>query len=429
MIKLMPCLLCCCLLVTTHQLHSQTPTQTDADSYTRYELLAPGSHAFRIIYDISATTPGALFYYNTLRQGSEHKVDAVIDLYSGDSLRWEIVDGSHARSNGHPQANAQTEYLKVYLPRPVPKDGEIRLRIDKTYTDSLSYFQEGDRIFYSRSLSIPRNAVVLPVGYELTACNYPSQVEQEADGRLKVSFMHAGPASVPYRLEAKPLPPGAQRSPATNRQPPWEPFTQKPEGRDKSHARLDYRLQERAFQDREIVYFLQQPETHDFRLYHDYTESRPGVDKYINVVRAGSRASNPSAYILDTGEKLRVETLRGQAITQKKIDIGEPVTDATEVVVIWFDPVKPGHSTRLRIWETYTDPLRYLRYGNELVWDRSFGRNRNTVILPPGWYLTLNAIPAVIDQTPEGQIRLHYVNDRPDNIDVLIKGLQRKGEE
>ena len=62
------------------------------------------------------------------------------------------------------------------------------------------------------------------------------------------------------------------------------------------------RLIERARQDREIVYFLQQPETNSFDLYHDYTESRPGVDRYLNIVRAGSRASNPSALILDTGD-------------------------------------------------------------------------------------------------------------------------------
>ena len=38
------------------------------------------------------------------------------------------------------------------------------------------------------------------------------------------------------------------------------------------------RLSERARQDREIVYFLNPPETHSFDLYHDYTEAREGVD-------------------------------------------------------------------------------------------------------------------------------------------------------
>ena len=37
----------------------QQRPQTQADDYTRYELLAPGSQAFRISYDVTATTPGA----------------------------------------------------------------------------------------------------------------------------------------------------------------------------------------------------------------------------------------------------------------------------------------------------------------------------------------------------------------------------------
>ncbi|HWW92694.1 MAG TPA: hypothetical protein VN375_04955, partial [Vicinamibacteria bacterium] len=60
------------------------------------------------------------------------------------------------------------------------------------------------------------------------------------------------------------------------------------------------RLQERAHQDRDIVYFLRDPESHAFDLYHDYTEAREGTDRYVNVVRKGSTVSNPAARILDT---------------------------------------------------------------------------------------------------------------------------------
>jgi len=74
------------------------------------------------------------------------------------------------------------------------------------------------------------------------------------------------------------------------------------------------RLAERAHQDRTIVYFLRDPATHAFDLYHDYTETKVGQDRYVNVVRKGSRASNPSARDLDTGESLRVETLRAEEI-------------------------------------------------------------------------------------------------------------------
>jgi hypothetical protein len=190
-------------------------------------------------------------------------------------------------------------------------------------------------------------------------------------------------------------------------------------------AALGQRLTERAAQTREIVYFLQQPETHSFDLYHDYTESRPGMDRYLNVVRAGSRASNPSAVILDTGEQLRVETLRGEAINNAKLDIGEPVLPETEVVVIRYPPVQPGQTVRLRISETYTDPARYRLEGDELIWDRAFGRPHNAVVLPAGWYLTHSAVPATVSLTEDGRVRLDFVNPRLDEIQVLIVARRR----
>jgi hypothetical protein len=192
-----------------------------------------------------------------------------------------------------------------------------------------------------------------------------------------------------------------------------------------AQERSDNRLTERAHQDRDIVYFLQQPDTHSFDLYHDYTESRPGVDKYVNVVRKGSRASKPTARILDTGEKLSVETLRGEEISRAAVDIGEPVQPDSEAVVIRFSAVAKGHSVRLRISETYTDEKSYRLDGDELVFDRSFGRPHNAVVLPAGWYLTACAIPAAVSQMPDGRIRLDFVNPRPDEIAVLIKARKR----
>lgn len=394
------------------------PPQTQTDSYTRYELQTPGSGAFRIVYDVSATTPGARFYYNTVRAGAEEEVHRVTDLYSGGALDWELVDGRHARANGHPRAATDGRYIKVRLARPVPEGGQGRIRIDKTYVDPESYYREGDDVVFARSLGIRRNAVVLPRGYELVECNYPCQVDTEGDGRIKASFMSPGPAAVPFRVRGRPVRPAAGGG-TSDAPPSRTTLTEVASG-----ARTDWTFPERAFQDRDITYDLQQPGTHAFRLFHDYTETRPGVDRYLNVVRAGSRATNPSATILDTGETLDVETLRGPEIVEKGIELDD-VTEDTEVVVIWFDPVPEGGSVRLRIWETYTDPGRYLRSGREFVWDRSFGRSRNTVVLPRGWFLTANAIPGVIDETEGGRIRIRYINPRPDQIRVFIKGRRR----
>ncbi len=187
------------------------------------------------------------------------------------------------------------------------------------------------------------------------------------------------------------------------------------------------RLTERAVETRDIVYFLQQPETHAFDLYHDYTETRVGVGTYLNVVRAGSRVSNPSALILDTGAQLETRTLRGAAISAAGLDIGEPVRPETEVVVISFPAVEPGHSTRLRISETYTDSVRYRVEGGELIWDRAFGRASNAVVLPPGWYLTQSSVPATVRLIEDGRVRLDFVNPRLDEIQVLIVARRRPG--
>ena len=37
---------------------AQVAPQTESDAYTRYELLAPGTAKFRIIYEVTANTPG-----------------------------------------------------------------------------------------------------------------------------------------------------------------------------------------------------------------------------------------------------------------------------------------------------------------------------------------------------------------------------------
>jgi len=406
-------------------IETQQAPQAQTDSYTRYELLEPASSSFRIIYDVSATTPGARYYYNSIRAGAEEEVHGVTDLHTGEALEWEVVDGAHARSHGHPSASENGRYIKVTLARPVPDGGQGRLRIDKTYKDSESYFLEGQDLVFSRSLGIRRNSVVLPARFELVGCNYSCQVDTEEDGRIRTSFMNPGPGAIPFELRGRPLPERSDRPAASA-----APTAVAPQGAQVSTpqsmaARVEWGFTERAFQDRDITYFLQQPETHSFRLFHDYTESRPGMDRYLNVVRAGSKAADPSATNLDTGEELEVETLRGEEIVERGIELGD-VTPETEVVVIWFDPVPEGHSVRLRIWETYTDPSRYVLAGDELVWDRSFGRPRNTVVLPEGWYLTANSIPGVVDETEDGRVRIRYINPRPDQIRVFIRAKRRR---
>ena len=188
-------------------------------------------------------------------------------------------------------ASLDGRYIRVELARPVPQGGEGRIRIIKTYKDPKSYYRDGNAIVFDRPLGIKRNAVVLPPGFELVSCNIPSQVIEEPDGRVGISFMNTYPSQAPLVLRAKPLEQAARRRRRHHLRPrrraqarhadPPPPST----GSGQPMERV--RVTERAFQDREIVYFLKSPETHAFSLYHDYTETREGTDKYVNVVRAG----------------------------------------------------------------------------------------------------------------------------------------------
>src|SRR5262245_47635840 len=164
-----------------------------ADPYTRYELLAPETHQFKIYYEVTETTPGARFHFNIIRPGSEATDEAVYDLATGKQLKFEIVTGAQAKSDA-PDGNftPDAKYIKVHLAHAVPARGEYRLRIDKTYKDEKSYWGEGDRITFKRSLGIPRNSVALPADYEIVSTSMAAQVIREADGRLKLAFVNPG---------------------------------------------------------------------------------------------------------------------------------------------------------------------------------------------------------------------------------------------
>lgn len=394
--------------------------QSETDAYTRYELLAPGSGKFKITYEVTATTAGAKSFYNPIRKGSAASDEAVFDAMTGQPLHFEVVSGDDARKDPLlPDADPDTSYIKVTLARPVPPQGQGRLVIVKTYEDRKSYYVDGDTIVFDRPLGIRRNKIVLPEGYEVVGLNVPSQILTEPDGRIGVSFVNGTDGEAPLVLRAaQGARTGAAAAPkSATQQRSWEsPF----EGETEQD-----RLSERAHQDRDIVYFLQQPESHAFMLYHDYTETRPGINGYANVVRKGSTASGPSARILDTGEPLEAKEMSGAEMAALGINAGETVDPDARVVVIPFAPVKPGQSLRLRIAETYTAPVSYRLDGDELVFDRSLGRPRNAVVLPSGWYCTSSSIPATVSRLPDGRVRLDYWNGQPEPLQVLLKARRR----
>src|SRR3954464_8305369 len=177
----------------------------EADAYTRYELLAPGSAKFKIIYEVTAVSPGATYYFNGIRKGSVATDESVFDRATGKPLEFSVVGFKEAHEAGLRGNDTTQTYIRVKLTRPVPADGgEARILIIKTYEDAASYFTRGDTMVFTRPLGIKRNAVVLPKGYELTSSSFPRQVLQDPDGRIGISFWNNTPSEAAVTLRAKP---------------------------------------------------------------------------------------------------------------------------------------------------------------------------------------------------------------------------------
>jgi hypothetical protein len=179
-----------------------------ADDFTVYELLAPSTHSFDIIYDVTQAREGAPYFYNPIRPGSVASKERVVDLATGKPLEFETIDGKTAKAAGGVGARTadDAEYLRVKLLKPVPKGAETRIRIYKTYTDPPSYYENESGFVFDRPLGIKRNVVVLPKGYELVGSASPGIVTTDADGRIHVSFLNDRNDQLPVKIVGRKLP-------------------------------------------------------------------------------------------------------------------------------------------------------------------------------------------------------------------------------
>src|SRR5262252_9378628 len=153
----------------------------------------------------------------------------------------------------------------------------------------------------------------------------------------------------------------------------------------------------RAEQDREISYWLLDPSTHQFRISHDFTVTRVGQKYVHSFVRKGSVVSpDAKMFDLDTGKQLKTYTVPGKDVNALGYYPDKVDPDSVAVQGDLEHAIAEGQSTRIRVQETYTDPVGYVVKDGELIWTRTLGRPLNYVTLPEGWMLTSVNTPAVI---------------------------------
>ncbi len=305
------------------------------DAYTEYEILEPGSDAFRIKFLPEETRAGATELVNATRGGSEGSGIEVYDPRTGEPLEF-----TYAQQGNDPDAHA----IRAKLPRPVPEGGIGRVLIYKTYKDPRTYMMNGEDIVWVRSLSGYRLGVVLPRGYAFVSSNVAAHLFTTAGGQLKLAF--ANPSG-----QANPVTIHARRTAAA--------FAPRP-------------APDVFFDDIKTLYELDDPATGLIRVEQTYSDTRKGPRARLDALRYLA-LQNLEVVDLDTAQPLT------------------PVRDGQwQVVPLGVPIVNDRQSAHLRLRGTLKNDGYRLDNG-ALVFERRLRGLRNTVVLPPGWELAASS--------------------------------------
>ena len=303
------------------------------DAYTEYEILAPGSEAFRIKFLPEETRVGATELVNATRGGSEGSDIQVYDPRTGKTLEF-----TYEQDKNDPETHA----IHAKLPRPVPQGGVGRALIYKTYKDPRTYMMHGDDIVWVRSLSGYRLGVLLPKGFSFISSNVAAQLSTTASGQLKIAFANPSGQSNPVTIHARKTPAKLESQPYTDM----------------------------FFDDVKTLYDLGAPERGQIHIDQTYSDYRKGPTATLDSL---SYLRMPDAKVvdLDTATPLRIAKMSMTATTTLEV----PITDDRQ-------------SAHLQITGTLEDGSYKLVTGDELQLDRVMRGLRNTVLLPAGWDVT-----------------------------------------
>ena len=153
------------------------PVQTQTDEYVRYDLSPPASSSFHVSFEVSATTENTRRYTDPIQPGTTVTGVTATDVMTGQPLT----------------VTQNATLVTVALARLVPKNGQGRIRIDKTIKDPRGYIFDGKIGTFTTVLPSRRGVLALPAGFELIACNVASQVLSLPDGRISIAFMNQAP--------------------------------------------------------------------------------------------------------------------------------------------------------------------------------------------------------------------------------------------
>jgi hypothetical protein len=170
---------------------------------------------------------------------------------------------------------------------------------------------------------------------------------------------------------------------------------------------------DRTESDEYTRYELLGPETAQFHILYEVTAIAPGATVFFNPIRKGSEASGERVTDRMSGEALRFEVVSGEEARRSGLPGADLDSDYIRIHLPRPVP-EDGGQVRLAIEKTYKDPKSYFREGDSIVFSRSLGIKRKSVVLPAGYELTSCNVPSQVLSEPDGRIRIAFWNAGPD---------------
>ena len=340
------------------------------DAYTEYQLLEPGSAAFRIKFLPEQNRAGSTEIVNATRGGSEGGDVEVYDPRTGKPVEFTYEKNA---------TNPEVHEIRAKLSQPVPEGGIGRVLIYKTYTDPRTYQMNGADIVWVRSLSGYRLGVVLPKGFAFISSNVAAQLLTTSDGRLKLAFANPSGQANPVTIHARATTAAFAPTPAS----------------------VDM-----FFDDVKTLYDLDTPDTGRIRVEQIYSDYRSG---------ATARLDSLGYLALQDLKVIDLDTARPLATKR----------EGTATIAVLEQPiVNERQSAHLRLTGTIADGS-YKSSGGELVFQRTLHGLRNTVLLPAGWDVAAVNQSATIG-TYQGRTYVALINLNSENrYSVTIRARQR----
>ena len=337
---------------------------------TRYEI-GDGSE-IRIVSDRIVEGAGVKEHLFSLSHTSDPGRAVAVDRASGVVL----------------SSTAAGEALRITLGMTLGERAERRLRIEETADRPHYVRSHGDGLVFEHSLPPGRITVLLPPGTVLRSSTVPVQTAVE-DGRLKLGILNPGPEPLPVRLDFEPGDPGAVR-----------PI----EG--------DFR----ADDERNIVYWLEEPAEHRIRLALELLLDTPGQAHAFSVLLPTDQILEPVTLDVDRGVELPTRIVSAEEAAAIPHAPAPLPADAKVLVAELGYSVPEGGNARVRLYQTAINPGYELLPDGELRLPRFLARPRTRIVLPPGWALTSLDQPALPHRDAEGRLVLDFVHaggDRP----------------